>query len=306
MQKYLLLTIMSLLSLSAFSEEKLQVVARKLQVVATLPVLGDIAKKVGGDFVVVESLAQPNQDPHFVFPTPTLRDKARAADIFIENGMSLELWAQKVVDASANSKIRVGEPGRVVASQGVTALEVPSVLTRAMGDIHPGGNPHVWLDPLNAKIMAKNISGSFARVDPSHKADYARLLKQFESDIDSKMVGWLKKAESLKGTKVITYHRSFVYFANRFGFSIAGEIEEKPGITPGAKHRDALITLMKSEKIDTILQELFYDRVSADFIGEKTGARLIQVPIDVGADPAAGDYFSLIDLLLNRLVEKKS
>jgi ABC-type Zn uptake system ZnuABC Zn-binding protein ZnuA len=275
--------------------------AAKLNVVATLPVLGDIAKKVGGEFVEVKTLAEPNQDPHFVIPVPTLMKKTRDADVFIENGLSLELWAQKVIDGSGNRNIQLGKPGRVIASKGIASKEVPSVMSRELGDIHPGGNPHVWLDPENAKIIARNIANGLSGVDPAHKDAYAAAAKKFAADVDAKMPAWTKLAETLKGKQVITYHKSFIYFANRFGFTIPMEIEEKPGITPSARHRDALIALMNNQKINRIVIELYYDRTAPDFIAAKTGAKVVQVPIDVGADKDAMDYFSLIDLLLKRL-----
>src|SRR5688572_2731979 len=165
MRKIGLLLLVSIISLSAS--------AAPLKVVATLPVLADLARKVGGEFVEVSSLAQPNQDPHFVIPTPTLMKKTRKADVFIENGLSLELWAQKVVDGTDNRRIRIGQPGRIVASRGIATLEVPHVNSRALGDVHPGGNPHVWLDPELAKKMAKNISEGLSAVDPEHAPQYA-------------------------------------------------------------------------------------------------------------------------------------
>jgi zinc/manganese transport system substrate-binding protein len=282
-------------------------VAAPINVVATLPVLADIAKKIGGDLVDVKSLAQPNQDPHFVTPVPTLMKKAHNADVFIENGLSLEPWVQRIVDDGGNPRIQTGKPGRVVASRGIAAKEVPRELSRAHGDIHPGGNPHVWLDPLNAKIIARNISEGLSNVDPSHKTAYAAGLTKFESDVDSRMAGWMKKAASLKGKQIVTYHKSFVYFADRFGFTVASEIEEKPGITPSARHRDALVARMKADKIDTILMEIFYDKKGApNFIAEKTDARIVQVPIDVGAHASANDYFSLIDHLLDSLKPRAS
>lgn len=273
----------------------------KLNVVATLPVLADIAQKVGGDLVEVKSLAQPNQDPHFVIPVPTLMKKMRDADVFIENGLQLELWAQKLVDGSGNTRIQPGQRGHVVASKGIAMQEVPTELSRAQGDIHPGGNPHVWLDPENAKIIARNIVESYVRSDDKNKANYEAKLEAFKKEIDTRMAGWKTKANAVKNKSFITYHKSFIYFAKRFGFTIPMEIEEKPGIAPSARHRDELIALIKKDKIPAILMEPFYDPVPANFIAKETGARVIQAPIDVGAIPAAQDYFSLMDYLLNSL-----
>lgn len=276
--------------------------AAPLNVVCTLPVLGDFAKVIGGPFVNVQTLAQPNQDPHSVIPTPTLIKKARNADVFIENGLSLELWAQNVVDSSSNAKIQTGQPGHIVASRGVATIENPSQLSRALGDVHPGGNPHIWLDPENTKIMAKNIAQGLSAVDPAHAKDYAQNLEQFQKTVDEKMQSFAKLAAPLKGQSFVSYHKSFGYLAKRFGFSIPMEIEDKPGITPSAKHRDAVVDAIKQDKIPALILEVYYDRKAAEYISDKTGAKIVQTPIDVGSTPDTMHYFDLIQSILSKLV----
>jgi zinc/manganese transport system substrate-binding protein len=163
--------------------------------VATLGVLGDLAREVGGDLVEVEVLANPAQDPHYVEPRPTLMQKTRKADVFIEVGLQLELWADKVVAGSGNARIQTGQPGRVVASQGISTLELPQQLSREWGDVHPFGNPHVWLDPLNAADMAANVAAGLARVDPAHEDAYAARLADFQRRIDVALFGEALVAE---------------------------------------------------------------------------------------------------------------
>ena len=158
---------------------------KKLNVVCTLPTLKALTEEVGGDHVDVTALAKGDQDPHFVTPTPVLMRKTREADLFIEMGFSLEMWADEVVNGSGNTRIFRGTPGRVIAGKGISALEVPSVLTRELGDIHPQGNPHVWLDPLLAKVIAENICDALKTADPvgadyydSHKQDFLRRIDE--------------------------------------------------------------------------------------------------------------------------------
>src|SRR5882672_485127 len=139
---------------------------KKLSVVCTLPTLKALTQEIGGDRVEVTALARGDQDPHFVTPTPTLMKKTRGAALFIENGFSLELWADEVVNGSGNSRIFRGTSGRIVAGAGISALEIPSVISRELGDIHPQGNPHVWLDPLLAKVEAGNICEALKATDP--------------------------------------------------------------------------------------------------------------------------------------------
>jgi len=162
---------------------------KKITVICTLPTLKALTEEVGGTRVDVVALARGDQDPHFVTPTPVLMKKTRDAALFVENGFSLELWADEVVNGSGNSKIAKGSPGRVVAATGIAALEIPSVLSREMGDIHPQGNPHVWLDPLLAKQEANNIAEGLKRVDPAGATYYEQRKTEFGNRIDNAMFG---------------------------------------------------------------------------------------------------------------------
>src|SRR5574342_418405 len=162
---------------------------KKITVVCTLPTLKALTDEVGGTRVDVVSLARGDQDPHFVTPTPVLMRRTRDAALFTENGFSLELWANEVVNGSGNSRIATGSPGRLVASSGVAALEIQSVLSREMGDIHPQGNPHVWLDPLRAKQEADNIAEARKRIDPAGAAYYDQRKADFDKRIDNAMFG---------------------------------------------------------------------------------------------------------------------
>ncbi len=168
---------------SAFAE------AQTIKVVTTLPTLKALVEEVGGDRVDVVALSRGDQDPHFVTPTPVLMRRTREADLFIENGFTLEQWADEVVNGSGNSKIFRGTSGRVTAAEGIAALEIPSVLSREMGDIHPQGNPHVWLDPLRAKILATNIANALKRVDPENAGYYESRKEGFHGRIDQALFG---------------------------------------------------------------------------------------------------------------------
>jgi ABC-type Zn uptake system ZnuABC Zn-binding protein ZnuA len=316
--------------------------APPLQVATTLGVLADLARTVGGEHVAVDALASPEQDPHYVEPTPVLMNRARRAQVLVEVGLQLELWADKVAAGSGNPKVQLGQPGRVIASTGVSTLELPTVLSREWGDVHPYGNPHVWLDPLNAKVLARNLSRTFAKLDPAHAAAFEANLEAFERDVDERLFGaelvervgarklerlarsrrldeyleqreltdmlggWLARARPLRGRPIVSYHKTFAYLADRFGFTVPVEIEEKPGIPPSARHRDHVLQLMREQGVRTILQELFYDRSAADYLAKKTGARVVVVPIDVGAQVEVPHYVDLIDRLVGALVASET
>ncbi|HTM20007.1 MAG TPA: metal ABC transporter substrate-binding protein [Kofleriaceae bacterium] len=311
---------------------------RKVNVVTTLSVLASITKEVGGDKVSVTSLASPKQDPHTLVAKPTYKVAAKNAQLFVELGLELDKWGSAVTDASGNPDIQEGQKGRVVASTGVTTKELPATLSKAWGDIHPYGNPHVWLDPVNVKQLARNIEAGLVRVDPANTAYYTDRLKTFETRIDNalygrdlvaeygasklerlsrrgelidyikgkgtyaKLGGWLKKAEPLRGLKIITYHKTWIYFTDRFGLVVADEIEEKPGIPPAQSHLNALVNEIKAQGIKVLFVDTIYPVKDGQYLAGKSGAHVVSTPIDVGAVDSAADYFGLIDTLLDRLL----
>lgn len=309
---------------------------KKVNVVTTLNFLAAITRDVGGSHVSVQALAKPTQDPHNLVAKPTFKVAAKHADLFIELGLELDKWGSAVTDASGNPDIQTGQKGRVVASAGIETKELPATLSKAWGDIHPSGNPHVWLDPVNAKQIAKNIVAGLTRVDPANAAEYAANLKAFETRIDDalyghalveeygssklerlsrrnelidylkkkgtydKLGGWLKRAEPLRGLKIITYHKTWIYFADRFGMQISAELEEKPGIPPSQGYLASLIEKIGAEHIKVIFVDTIYPTKDGQYVASKTGAKLVSSPIDVGGAPGADTYFQLIDTIIDR------
>src|SRR4051794_37823213 len=191
--------------------------AGKIKVVATLPDLKSIAELIGGDKVSVSAIATGYQNPHFVDPKPSYIISLSQADVFVTVGLDLETgWSPQLLTSSRNNKIQKGAPGYVDASEGVTLYQVPTAANRGEGDIHIYGNPHYWLDPLNGKVIARNIANGLERVDPSNRSSYETNLKTFDDRIDAKMKEWLTKMAPYKGTKIIAYHNEWVYFETRF------------------------------------------------------------------------------------------
>lgn len=314
----------------------------KLKIVTTLNYLRYVAQEVGGDRVTAVALANPRQDPHYVTPTPAMNQLTSNADLFIENGLSLDIWEKNVIDASGNPAIQPGSPGHLVATINVPVKELPTEVSRAWGDIHPQGNPHIWLDPLNIRIVAANIAERLKQLDPSNASYYQTRLERFRGTLDAalfgeelvralgksggdilarkasnneladwlklrglegKLGGWMKEAERLNGMKVISYHKTYIYFADRFGLQLTGELEEKPGIPPPPQHRDAVIDEVKREGIRVILNDNFYSREAADYVAGKTGAKVVITYIDVGALPETDTYEKLITFLVKNIVQ---
>src|SRR3954468_21675142 len=201
-------------------------VTAQLRVVATTPDLAAVAKEIGGDRVTVVALAKPTEDPHFVDAKPSFIVTLNRADALIEGGAELELgWLPPLLENSRNAKISAGAPGRIVASEGIRLLEVPTSFDRSKGDVHSLGNPHFMIDPVNVKIVARNIADHLAQVDPKSAATYRGNLTRFDAKLDSKFADWQKELAPYRGARIVTYHKDFVYLAQRFGLTIVDELE---------------------------------------------------------------------------------
>ena len=269
----------------------------KLNVVATLPDFGSIAQEIGGERVKVTTIAKGTEDPHFVDARPSFIRVLNQADVLIEGGAELEIgWLPPLVNGARNRKILANEPGHLILSPTIRLLEVPTgPVDRSMGDVHPVGNPHFWLDPENGKIIASRIAQTFSTVDRGNASFYQANLKTFNDRIDKKIAEWTRLMEPYRGTKVVTYHKSFEYFAQRFGIEIIGQLEPKPGIEPTPTHINALIPRAKEEGVKLLMVEPFRPRKTPEYVAEAIGAKLLVIPEKVGGNEKARDYFSLFD-----------
>ena len=277
----------------------------KLNVITTTEDLAAIAREVGGDRVTVESIARGYQDPHFVEAKPSFILKLQKADLLIVVGRELEIgWLPPLVQQSRNGKIQPNAEGYLDASLGAQILEIPTgTITRARGDVHPLGNPHYWMDPENGKRIAKEIADAFDRQRPGNKAFFDQRLGDFTTRLDAAEKKWLALMAPYKGAKVVTYHRSFPNFAERFGLEIVGYVEPRPGIPPTPQHTLDLITEMKRQNVKVMLIEPYFDLKTPTAIGRETGARVLVMPPSVGGVKETSDYFALFDYNINLLVD---
>ena len=276
----------------------------KLNVMTTTEDLASIAREVGGERIAVEAIARGYQDPHFVEAKPSFILKLQKADLLIVIGLELEIgWLPPLVQQSRNGKIQPGAEGYLDASQGVQKLEIPTgQITRAMGDVHPLGNPHYWMDPENGKRIAKEMVDAFDRLRPGDRAYFDQRLADFNTRLDAAEKRWLAAMAPYKGTKVVTYHRSFPNFAERFGLEIIGYVEPRPGIPPTPQHTLDLINEMKRQMVKVVLVEPYFDLKTPTAIGRETGARVLVMPPSVGGVKETSDYFALFDYNINLLV----
>ncbi|MBZ5559947.1 MAG: metal ABC transporter substrate-binding protein [Acidobacteriia bacterium] len=282
----------------------------KLNVMTTTEDLASIAREIGGDHISVDSMAKGYQDPHFVEAKPSFILKLQKADVLICVGRELEIgWLPPLIQQSRNGKIQVGAQGYLDASLGATILEIPSGnITRAMGDVHPLGNPHYWMDPENGKRIAKEIADKLSELRSGDSAFYQQQLTSFTTRLDAAERRWLAQMAPYKGTKMVTYHRSFPNLAERFGLDIVGYVEPRPGIPPTPQHTLDLINEMKRQNVKLVLVEPYFDMKTPMSIGRETGAQVLVMPPSVGGVKEVPDYFKLFDYDINLLIEaiKKS
>jgi zinc/manganese transport system substrate-binding protein len=285
-------------SVSAFAQGK-------LNVVATTEDLASIGREVGGDHIAIESIARGYQDPHFVEAKPSFILKLQRADCLIVVGRELEIgWLPPLIQQSRNSKVQPGAEAYLDASLGVEILEIPTgQVTRAMGDVHPLGNPHYWLDPENGKRIAKEIADKFSELRPNDRAYFQQRSADFTSRLDVAEKGWLAKMAPYSGTKVVTYHRSFPNFAKRFNLDIIGYVEPRPGIPPTPQHTLDLINEMKRQNVKLILVEPYFDLKTPNAIAREVSGLVLVMPPSVGGVKEVTDYFKLFDYDINLLVD---
>jgi zinc/manganese transport system substrate-binding protein len=273
-----------------------------LNIVATLPDFGAIARTIGENKVAVIVLAKPTEDPHFVDARPSFVVSLRNADVLIDGGAELEIgWLPPLLQNARNPKIDIGKPGRVVASQGIRLMNVPANVTRAAGDVHALGNPHFMTDPIIAKAVAQHIAQSFSAVDPANAATYEGNYRKFEATINAKLQEWGGALLPFKGQHVVAYHDSWPYFAHRFGINIDIFLEPKPGIPPSPSHLAEVITQMKGQNIKAIIVEPFQDKKVAEKVAGATGAKVVEFAQFPGGLPGTDSYVKLIDTLVSRL-----
>lgn len=272
----------------------------KLKVVATLPVFADLAREVGGDRIEVTALARGNQDPHFLDAKPTFAALLNQADLLIHGGLELEIgWLPPLLVQARNGKIQPNSPGDVNAALGIQILEIPrTAVDRSMGDVHPLGNPHTWLDPRNGKLIAANIYQHLAKLDPEGKPYYEGRLKDFLGRLDKKLAEWNPIIAGFQGKKVISYHKSFTYFVAWSGLEIAATIEPKPGIPPSSRHVDELLKQIPAEQVQLIIAESFYPKKVPEFLSEKASIPYVMLPTDTD-DQGVQGYLELIDYLVH-------
>lgn len=276
--------------------------AQPIRVVATVPDLADITRQIGKELVEVESLTRGVEYMHAVPVKPSFVPKLNRADLLVLVGLDLEVsWLPALLEVASNPRILPGQTGYVDCSAEVSVLEASRLLDRSEGDVHPKGNPHYNLDPVNGKIMARNIAAALSRNFPRHRRAFEENLKAYVAELDRWIARWEQQAAPLKGVKIVTYHLEWSYFVKRFGLEWIGAIETKPGIEPTPNHLVGLAQKMKQEKVRLIIYGAQSNRFPQQLAGQ-TGASVVRLQSIAGARPETETYIKFIDYNVRSLL----
>jgi len=312
-----------------------------LRVVATTPELGALVRAIGGDQVSLTVLAKPTEDPHFVEARPSYVKALSSADLYVQSGLELEMgYAPVLLSGARNPRIQPGQPGYLDASVAITPLDVPRVtIDRSMGDVHPRGNPHYLLDPLNGLKVAALLRETLAARRPQASAQFARRYDDFRQRLNDALVGpalarkydaeklavlfergtlvsfleqqgdaatlggWLGAVAPYHGAAAVDDHPIWTYFARRFGLRIVGHLEPKPGVPPTTRHLQDVIEMMRADGVRLLLAAAYYDPRHAEFVASRTGARVVRLANQPGARPGTDDYLAMMNYNVAQLVD---
>jgi zinc/manganese transport system substrate-binding protein len=277
----------------------------QLKVVTSTTDLYDIAKAVGGDKITASHIGEGYQDPHFIEAKPSFVLQLRSADVWAFVGLDLEIgWMPLLLDGARNPKIRQGGSGYVDASKAIRVLDTPQGnVDRSMGDVHPLGNPHYWLDPENGRRIARLFKAKFSELDPKNAAAYDANTRAFEAKLNAAETAWAADLATIRGKPIVAWHTSWRYFADYNKVNIVAFMEPKPGVPPSPSHLYQVIQTVKRTGAKAIIMEPFYDRKVADLVAKQTGIKVLILPPSVGGLRGApvNDYVSLMKYDVSQL-----
>jgi zinc/manganese transport system substrate-binding protein len=272
----------------------------KVRIIASITDLASIASSVGGEQVEVSTIARSNSDVHRVEVLPSYMVRVSRADLYLKVGLGLDQWADGIIDGSRNARLKVLDCGA-----GITPLEKPTTVNASMGDVHPFGNPHYWLDPRNGVIVAREVAEELGRLDPAHSADYAARAEAFAQEAGKAYARGQQVVARMPVKTVFTYHASWAYLGHAFGLEIAATVEPVPGIPPTARHLQALVTIAKQRKVAALIQEPYFSDDAGRFLAREAGVQIVRAAPSCDG-PQAGSYLAHFDAVLGSLAGARS
>ena len=270
----------------------------RVQVVTTIQTFRALTSEIGGDRVAVSALVGDAVDPHKVDPRPSYALQLNRADLVVHVGLDLEKgWLPPLLEQSRNPKIQSGQPGNLDASSvGIDVLDAGGGTSRAMGDVHPRGNPHYWLPPDNALKVARAIADRLKAIDPAGAAAYEQGYQKLAGSLAARKQAWQTQIAGLHGVKIISYHKSWSYLSRWLGLVEIGYIEPKPGVPPDPAHLIQLVGEAKRAGARLCLVEAYYPRNTAQRVVDL--ARMKLLPLAPDATAKQPTYAQLVDTLL--------
>jgi zinc/manganese transport system substrate-binding protein len=276
--------------------------ADRLRVFACEPEWGSLLQELGGDKLEVFVATSALQDVHQIEAKPSLIARIRRADLTVCSGADLEAgWLPQLVRQSGNRKIAGGNGVFTAASQ-VQTLQKPAVLTRAAGDVHPQGNPHVQMDPHRVLAIAKALTARLVLLDPANAAVYQQRLADFSTRWNAAIKRWEAKAAPLEGRNLVVHHDSWIYLTQWLGMKQVGALEPKPGVPPTSAHLAALVATAKSSNALAIVRGAYQDPKASEWLSQRTGVPAVALPFTVGGDAASKDLFGMFDSTIDKLL----
>jgi zinc/manganese transport system substrate-binding protein len=286
--------LLALLSIPAFAG---------LNILACEPEWGALAQELGGDKVSVYNATNAFQDPHHIQAKPSLLARARGADMTVCTGSQLEIgWLPILLQQSGNPKIQPGQPGYFEATDFVRMLEVPSSVDRSLGDVHPGGNPHIQTDPRNIALVADALVKRLAEIDAANADYYRQRHTQFVARWKAAIVNWERLAALLKGTAIVVHHKDFVYLESWLGLREVATLEPKPGVEPSSGHLAAVLTQLQRQPAKMVVRGAYNDGRASEWLAERAKIPAVVLPFTVGGSDRAKDLFGLFDDTVQRLL----
>lgn len=267
--------------------------AAPLRILAATNDLAAIARAVAGPSAEIKAVARPDRDLHSLEVRPSMMTMAAKADVYLAVGLSLDLWSEGIIQGSRNTKLKV-----ITCSEAVQTLEVPAgKVDASMGDVHPYGNPHYWLDPENAVLVAQDLARRFTALDAAQASMYEANAAAFAKQIEQRLPAW---RERLENKSFVEYHRTWIYAAKRFGMEIAGQVEPLPGIPPTGQHLAALAATIREKHVPVVIRDVFHSEDPGEFLQRETGARAAVVSASCD-EPTPESYFQTFDRLADAL-----
>ena len=274
-----------------------------LNILACEPEWGALAEALGGDKVSVYSATNAFQDPHHVQAKPSLLAKARSADLVVCTGSQLEIgWLPILQQQAGNARIQVGQPGYFEAAKSVHLLEVPSSVDRSLGDVHPGGNPHIQTDPRNIGLVADALAKRLAEVDPANGSFYQDNYKAFAERWKTAIANWEQQAAPLRGMNIVVHHKAFVYLENWLGLQEVATLEPKPGVEPTSAHLSEVLAQLQRQPARAVIRSTYNDSRGSEWLSERAKIPAVLLPATVGGSDRAKDLFGFFDDTIQRLL----